>query len=151
MQNTCPPTTEPSTSEPQSTPTPGQCPSEESYSPCKCRGDVFDDLALLLDCDEHDLDDQRVSEILTAFLNDQNADPLRVFRAEYNQLTKIPDEIKLFPQLQQLYLYSNNIEIISTGSLTFNAAESIVGLGYSVKTIEPGAFVGWFYIYKLFI
>ena len=115
-----------------------QCPTEELYSPCKCHDDVFDDLSLLLDCDQQSIDDQQMSEILNVFL----IYPLRALRAEYNRLTKIPDEIKLFPKLQELYLYENDIQIITAGSLTFNSVEKIVGLGTRVHTIEPGAFVG---------
>jgi len=62
---------------------------------------------------------------------------------EYNFTTKIPEQIKLFPGLQELYLYANDIETIATGSLTFNAVEKIIdGLGTKIKNIEPGAFNG---------
>ena len=130
------------TTEPPATNKPGQCPPEDSYSPCKCRGDAFDDTTLLLDCDDQFLDDQRVSEILNVFLNDPDANPLRALRLEFNLLTRIPDEIKLFPNLEEVYLFSNDIETIAAGSMSFTALEKIIGVGYKVKTIEPGAFVG---------
>lgn len=130
----------------------GQCPPVEEYSPCICRDDIFDDGALLLNCDSRNLDDQTASDLLDSFLAHQgDGQPvIRALRMEYNFLTKIPEQIKLFSELQELYLYENDIETISTGSLTFNAAEKIVGLGTKIKTIEPGAFVGKFYkTYKL--
>jgi Leucine-rich repeat (LRR) protein len=138
-----PTTTEPpTTEEPPPTLAPDQCPPLEVYSPCKCFDNAYDDGALLLDCDYTAMNDQRISEILNAFLSDQTINPLRALRVENNQLTKIPDEIKLLPELQELYLYNNDIQIITADSLTFNAPEKIIGLGLSVTTVEPGAFAG---------
>ena len=120
-----------------------QCPPEESYSPCNCYDNDFDDGALKIDCDSRDLDDQKASDILDNIIaNLGSSSPLRALRMENNQLTKVPDQIKLLPALQQLYLYQNDIEVITAGSLTFDSAEDLVGLGTKIKTIEPGAFVG---------
>ena len=125
---------------------PAQCPPEEELFLCKCHNDFYDDTVLVLDCDSKNLDDQTVSRILTKFLNDETVGPLRTLRLEYNQLTKIPDEILLFSELQEIYLYGNNIKTVLSGSLSFTATEKTVGLGIKIKTIEPGAFVGLFYL-----
>ena len=125
---------------------PAQCPPEEELFLCKCHNDFYDDTVLVLDCDSKNLDDRTVSIILTTFLNDETVGPLRTLWLEYNQLTKIPDDISLFTQLREIFLYRNNIETVIFGSLSFSATEKNVGLGIKIKTIEPGAFVGLFYL-----
>ena len=101
-------------------------------------------MSLLLDCERRKVDDNRIREILYNFLNDPNTGPLRTLRLDYNfnYITKIPEEIKLLPELQEIYLYESGIKTSTSGSLVFNAAEKIIGLGYDVQTIEPGAFQG---------
>ena len=42
---------------------------------------------------------------------------IRTLWLEKNQLTKIPDEISLLSQLQEIWLSGNNIEIVISGSL----------------------------------
>ena len=145
MQTECPSTPEPpSTTEPPTDePINSHCPTAEQISPCVCSEDFFDDGALWLNCDWQDLEDQAMSDILKVFLTgDENINPLRTLRLEHNKLTKIPDEIKLLPAVEEVYLWQNDIEIIAAGSLSFQDVEKIVGLGDKVKTIEPGAFVG---------
>ena len=129
----------------------GKCPPEEMSSPCTCHCDVYEDLSLLIDCERRQVSDDRISEILNVFLNDETLDPLRTLRLDYNYnyITKIPEQLKLFPEFQELYLYASDIKTITTGSLTFQATEKVVGLGYDVRTIEPGAFEGAFYLFYL--
>ena len=94
-----------------------------------------------------------MSRILQAFLITDDPEliyPLRILRVENNGLSKIPEEIKLLPQLQELYIFANDIYTITSGSLTFNAVEKIVGIGDKVQIIEPGAFAG-IYNYFLFL
>ena len=119
-----------------------QCPPQEAYSPCLCDLSFYDDGAILLNCNRQYIGDQKMSEILDYFLSDLGLNySLRSLDLQYNFLTKIPDQITFLPQLQEIDLYANDIQEITTGSLTLNSAETIVLMfGPKIKTIEPGAF-----------
>ena len=146
IQTQCPSTTDqPTTEPPTDPPIVSHCPSEELLNPCACFEDAFEDGALLLNCDWQDIEDEAMSNILNAFLTgDENINPLRTLRLEHNKLTKIPDQIKLLSAVEEVYLWDNLIETITSGSLTFTATEKIIGLGDKIQTIESGAFVGMY-------
>ena len=115
-----------------------QCPPYEEYSPCQCSVDFYDDGALVIDCNRQYLGDEKMGQVLDNILaNQEFSYAVKVLQVEKNFLTKVPDQIKHLPQLQELSLYWNDIEVVISGSLAFNATEKLVELGTKIKTIEP--------------
>lgn len=116
------------------------CPLVADYTPCDCIT-YFGD-TLLLDCYNKNLDDTKTSRILNAFLQD-GISPLGAVRLWANQLTRVPDQIKLFPKLSYADFLNNPITSIQSNSFNFNARLENLNLGYNrLTSIEPGAFQG---------
>ena len=123
------------------------CPLASDYSPCDCREPtlVIDQGTIVLDCSRRNLDDSAVSKILDTFLNTIGVSPLGYATFTGNRLTKVPDQIRQFPQLFAVALDYNNIQSIPTGA--FNFVRTLKYLYLSVNqmtTIAPGAFGGLF-------
>jgi len=116
------------------------CPAEANYTPCACSA-YFGD-TLLLDCYNKNLDDARTGRILSAFLQD-GISPLGAVRLWANQLTRVPDQIKLFAQLSYADFLNNPITSIQANSFNFIVRLENLNLGYNrISSIEPGAFQG---------
>ena len=132
------------------------CPPAESYSPCSC--DEYNQQPAAADtitlyCAFMNLNDSKVSDILDSFVNATSAaaaskyddaviiSPIAELRLEGNSLTRVPDQIRLFPQLHSVQLYGNNIEHIPSAAfnITVNTVRIVLYLN-QIKTIAPYAF-----------
>ena len=79
-------------------------PNPIDIAPCVCLdGNGTDRLTLYLDCNNKNLDDTKLSLILNYFLA-PGISPLGALILSQNQLTKIPDQIKQFDQLNYVDL-----------------------------------------------
>ena len=105
--------------------------------PCVCKdvvrkGNILQGVWLY--CTNTNLDDDRISRILTAFLSSEvNRNYTRRIDLDHNQLTKIPSEIYQFKQLQKVLISYNKIKSIGPRQLNLNTF-STTGL--------PSAFYG---------
>ena len=123
------------------------CPPETAYTPCYCN--EYSPGVLTLDCLGRNLGDSRISEILDAFLLNDNissSSALGEIELDLNQLTRVPDQIKYFPQLTLVSLDFNLITSLDSVAFNFtDAANPIRYLGLAsnqLATIAPGAFQG---------
>ena len=97
------------------------CPPETAYTPCYCNEYSPGVLTLL----GRNLGDSRISEILDAFLLNDNingSSALGELELDLNQLTRVPDQIKYFPQLTLVSLDFNLIT--SLDSVAFNFTDA---------------------------
>ena len=128
------------------------CPPASAISPCDCGQSQFNTNTTYLFCNSRNLTDSQVSAILDAYLNTPNVSPVRQLELQYNRLTRVPDQMKSFTQLEYAYLFSNSITSIESGA--FNLADDVNPLQYlhldfnQLTTIAPGAFKG-FYHFRL--
>ena len=123
------------------------CPGPEAYSPCTCYEYGNQPGTIYLYCGEKNLNDSRASEILDAFLTTPGVSPLGNVCFSSNQLTRVPHQLHLFPQLDFVWLNDNNISTpIQSGAFNFNVKDAPVknlDLQRSQLTsIAPGAFQG---------
>ena len=77
-----------------------------------------DDTAFLF-CEERNLDDDKASKILDAFLNTPGVNPLGIVLFSANQLTRIPDQLRYFNKLSNVELNNNRISSIEPGTFVF--------------------------------
>ena len=98
------------------------CPNEFIYSPCNCFA-RDDGLTSQLDCSNRNLDDAMIEEILDAFHFVAAGRLLGRLDLQNNNLTRVPEQIKLFKLLDKLDLEDNKITFINPGS--FNFSQSI--------------------------
>ena len=94
------------------------CPKAENVSPCLCMHNQEDDTAFLF-CEERNLDDDKASKILDAFLNTPGVNPLGIVLFSANQLTRIPDQLRYFNKLSNVELNNNRISSIEPGTFVF--------------------------------
>ena len=128
------------------------CPSAEKelISPCSCHnyGTDSDNKYLWLDCSSQGLDDSQADRVLNLFVSLHSAaSRLRLLNLRGNRLTKIPKQVRLFPNLNRLNLGSNKIYSIASNDFNFinNSARGDMELWLNnnqLKTIEPGALTG---------
>ena len=113
-------------------------------SPCSCFSDDDNENGALLDCSNQNLTDAAASEILTNYFRSTlKANALTYLKLNGNQLTRIPDEVKLFRQLRDVSFYLNPIKTIHSGAFKFAAPVGLLQLdNMKVESIEPGAFQG---------
>lgn len=95
------------------------CPKPDDYFPCKCLD--YNDGTAYLFCDRQNMQDAKISQILQAYLATANVSPLSFLQLQYNQLSRVPAEIHLFPALNYVNLEYNNIENVQTGAFNFTA------------------------------
>ena len=132
----------------------GVCPPAAKLEPCKCnafdRGDK-DEGFLWFNCDELYLGDEKMSQVLDAFISTSGVSPLRELHLFRNNLTRIPDQIRHFTELNRVILNSNEIQSIKNGSFHFTPTLDIFTLrSNKITTIEPGAFDGIISFLKMF-
>ena len=109
------------------------------------------DGTLSLVCQSAGLDDSKASTILDSFL-DADIGSLSGLDFYNNSLTKIPEQIKPFSLLKDIYLSSNQLRVISADSFHFDAALEVLYLSDNpLTTIEPEAFQGSVQINKKII
>ena len=121
------------------------CPPANAISPCACS--QWTPTTTYLNCQSRILTDSQASAILDAYLRTPNVSPVGVLQLSNNLLTRVPDQMKSFTQLEYAFLYNNFFTTIESGS--FNAPADapypLAGLSLGANqltTIEPGAFKG---------
>ena len=118
------------------------CPPAQYYRPCNCQSWGQDDVAWLF-CFNLNLNDTKMSQILSSFLTNPSTSPLGAVTLNNNLLTTVPEEIRHFPQLVYINLSGNNIRSISTGAFQFRAtADRVLLFENEISVIEPEAFQG---------
>jgi len=118
------------------------CPSPaESYSPCSCDEYTQQPGTISLYCAFMNLNDSAVSDILDSFVSQSTISPIAELRLESNLLTRVPDQIRLFPQLYSVQLYGNEIEQIPPAAFNITVSPVRIVLYLNrIKTIAPYAF-----------
>ena len=119
------------------------CPSGKSRSPCICRGNG-EIGGLELDCTNRPLGDDKISQILNIFLQDE--DRLGKILLRNTSLSQVPEEIGQFTSLAFVDLSFNQIRSIKSGAFKFPdivKEPGSVDLGYNqIGLIEDNAFQG---------
>ena len=119
------------------------CPSGKYISPCKCSGNG-EIGGLELDCTDRPLGDDKISQILNIFLQDE--DRLGKILLRNTGLSKVPEEIGQFTRLAFVDLQFNKIRSIKSGAFKFPdivKEPGSVDLGYNqIGLIEDNAFQG---------
>ena len=125
------------------------CPPTNVISPCTCS--EYTTNTTTLNCYSHGLIDSQASDILDAYLSSPGVSPVVVLTLAFNFLSRVPDQVKSFTQLQNAYLNSNAITSIESGAFNAsNAANPLKELSLSynqLTTIAPGAFKGSNFVY----
>lgn len=127
------------------------CPEPELIGPCKCVNYGLEpNNTMALDCKLLNLNDKEASHILNTFIrNSGDFTLLRQVSFWRNLLTKIPQEIRLFPRLTEMNFAYNQIEIIRTADFNFtspvvdnNELVHVYLDNNQINFIEPGVFDG---------
>ena len=125
------------------------CPPDEAIAPCSCKPSFDDPNKLDFICYSVTLTDERLSEISDAFLNTPYVSPMVAFLVISTQggVTRVPDQIKLFPELRALDLYDIQLTSIRKGDFNLEGSKteflaSLVLSSNQISTIAPGAFKG---------
>ena len=120
------------------------CPPLEMYVPCGCVADsAGDGNTIALECHDHLLGDARVSEILDVFLTTPSISPVSSLSLFRNLLTRVPDQIVKFTQLDSIILDHNSIHTIAKNSFNFIRSPRYVWLSNNQMTsIEKDSFQG---------
>ena len=132
------------------------CPPSFAYAPCICVEISERPGTIFVDCWDKPLGDSGVIRVLDAFLTTPNISQVGWVRLFNTQLTRIPDQMKLFPRLFWTDISGNSIPSIESGAFNFTEnLEKLDLLGVELTTIAPGAFGGLFFKvllhhYKLF-
>ena len=135
------------------------CPEPSDYLPCECIADDESNESLIkIDCSSQNINDAKASNILNAFLsNPEVISPLLSVDLQQNQLTAVPDQLRLFEKLVRVNLNQNRISTVKTGSFVFvprnhqeDRSRMDVYLNENqISTIEPDAFQGTPPLYPL--
>lgn len=125
------------------------CPPDEAIAPCSCEPSFNHPNKLSLDCYSVTLTDKRLSEISDAFLYTPNVSPMNAFLVISTQggVTRVPNQIKLFPELSAIDLYDVQLTSIRKGDFNLEASKtefltSLILSANQISTIAPGAFKG---------
>ena len=127
------------------------CPNSEIIAPCTCdayganvvmHAPMKENTFAAMNCAFKALDDTAVSRILDAYLGTSNVSPLRYLALDNNNLSKIPEQIPRFNQLNYLLLNKNKITSLPSGSLKFGDTLWHLALAENpIDNLQPGAFV----------
>ena len=122
------------------------CPSPTVLDSCKC-GNSGDDSTVYIDCHSRISDDAAAGTILTEILYDTTISPTSRLDLSYNALTIVPAEVRYFKELNFVYLVSNQIDTVPTGSFDFAPSPTIrpIEIYLSLNplgNVENGAFKG---------
>ena len=93
------------------------CPDAQIIAPCKCERSRVDYETTSLFCEGLNLDDAKASRILDSFLRTPNVSPLSMVVLSKNQLTRVPDQLRLFNRLRSVDLSKNYIKSIEPDSI----------------------------------
>ena len=117
------------------------CPDEPVIAPCICENYGTGESSFWLDCSSQDLDDSQVDRMLKSIVYSPQ---LRLLNLRGNRLTKVPSQIRLFPNLNRLNLGNNKIKSIRVKDFNFSQSATVeLWLNNNQLTIiEPGSFNG---------
>ena len=119
------------------------CPPDDAYAPCYCYEYIGKSETLTIDCQNRNLSDSKISEILDVFLTTtNNISPVSQIDLTSNQLTRIPRQIRSFSQLEDVFLIDNPIKSIEWGDFNTTGHNPSIFIGNQLTTIAPGAFTG---------
>ena len=122
------------------------CPPDADISPCSCCGIAFTNQAdqlLIISCDSKNLDDAMASLIIDSLLSNPDIDAVRAFSFLNNSLTKVPEKLSQFLELENVNLRMNQIRSIPTGTFNFKKPLRVLYLGENqISTIAQDAFQG---------
>ena len=117
------------------------CPSDANLAPCTCHGSG--EGQGVLRCFRGSLNDDLASQILDQFTTPELRSFLKEVNMQSNQLTRVPIQIPLFPQVNYVDLQSNQITTIQSGAFNFAVTLFTVNVHNNLITsIEAGAFQG---------
>ena len=118
-----------------------------SYFPCSCTPDLSiddNDPHITLICDKLNLTDSKMSDILDAFLTTPNVSKILRLALPGNNLTRVPDQIRLFTRLIYVDLEDNHIQTIHSGAFVSHLDQHYVFLDNNkISHLEPDAFQGF--------
>jgi len=83
--------------------------------------------------------------MLDSFITTPGVSPMAELNLFNSQLTRVPNQIKYFPQLEIVYLNDNKIESIDAGTFNFTGTSRVLYIYLNdnqLSTIAPGAFQG---------
>lgn len=121
-------------------------------APCICENYGPDNNGSVhLDCSNQLLDDKKTSDIFDAFLLYADINLLVSLTLFNNSLTRVPEQIRLFPRLVRISLATNKLRTIERALYFPPTIEFMehIGLDYQsekedtynqISQIEPGAF-----------
>ena len=125
------------------------CPvSRNDYWPCQCNTNKTKlRNTFRLDCSNRNLTNSRAGELLTVFISDaQMVKQLEEIDLSYNQLTKVPFEIRFFHQTWLIDLSHNKIHSVQSGAFNCSATQrrpvKIALDSNKITSIEAKAFQG---------
>ena len=119
------------------------CPPPDTYAPCRCTEDLSKLGGVKLDCFERNLSDSNASNILDVFLS-PDISPISILNLSFNQLTRIPSQIRSFPHLQSVFITHNFIESIAFGDFNSTGRDTTLNFFHNqLTTIAPVAFTGF--------
>jgi Leucine-rich repeat (LRR) protein len=98
-----------------------------------------------LDCNSKRLNDSQTGDLLNAFLTTPGVSQVAWIDLHFNQLTRIPAQIRSFPKLVYIDVSFNTIDVFQSGDFNFvssNKLTTLWGNGNRLKSIAPGAFEG---------
>ena len=126
------------------------CPPPDTYAPCRCTEDLSKlggvKPRVKLDCFERNLSDSNASNILDVFLS-PDISPISILDLSFNQLTRIPSQVRSFPHLQSVLIIHNVIDSIAFGDLNITGRDTTLNFSHNqLTTIAPGAFTGFIII-----
>ena len=121
------------------------CSSSSLIEPCQCW--LYSEIGKVsLFCTGRSLNDNEASRILGVFLNDSYVSVLGKVSLSRNQLTQVPGQLPLFPQLDHADLGYNAITSIQSGAFNFTKKLHKLSLrNKSLSNIEAGAFQGKYF------
>ena len=128
-----------------------KCPQSliNSY-PCHCSDNMNETVSLKCNGISHSSDSD-AAEMLSDFLSMSNMSSLSGILFTGGELTKVPEEIRLFEMLEHVHLENNRIRSIQSGAFKFSKHFKGLWLDHNqIQRIGPGAFEGKFGIdYKV--
>jgi len=123
----------------------GGCPPDAAViDPCVCSINVNGDV--VLSCNNKDLDDSTISNILFNYVLNQGLNsPLALLNLNTNRLTRVPSGIANLPNLIGLFMDENQVTTLPSDTTTFGPQTKLKYLSLAnnqMTLIEAGALPG---------